>query len=161
MCKYGIKYNNICHIKNFISPTSGKKTLHTWSYYRYQFHLLFPHWHYHHPRLILYQHSQSPCWHQLVQQMETVLITYNFLNRSLFIHAAPIRFPKASSSMIQKFQTLQNSAFSIATGCVKMACIDHLPEETKVLPIHNHLFISLFFLNISQKPFNLTILPKM
>ena len=59
--------------------------------------------------------------------------------RSLFIHVAPIRFPNVSSSMIQKLQTLQNSAICVATGSVKMTSIDNLPEETKVLHVHDHL----------------------
>ena len=59
--------------------------------------------------------------------------------RSLFIHDAPIRFPNTSSSLIQKLQTLKNSAQREAISCVKITSIDHLPEETKVLPVHDYL----------------------
>ena len=70
------------------------------------------------------------------QQKETILITYMFLIQSLFMHAAPIRFPNTSPSLIQK---LQNSALRIATSCVKTTFIDHLHEETKMLPVKDHL----------------------
>ena len=32
-----------------------------------------------------------------------------------------------------------DSALRIATGCVKMASIDHLHEETEMLPVQDHL----------------------
>ena len=43
-----------------------------------------------------------------------------------------------SPSLTQKLQTIQNSALRIATGCVKMASIDHLHEETEMLPVQEH-----------------------
>ena len=49
-------------------------------------------------------------------------------------------FCSSSPSLIQKLQTIQNSALRIATGCVKMASIDHLYEETEMLPVQDHLF---------------------
>ena len=61
------------------------------------------------------------------------------LIRSLFMYVAPIWFPNTSPSLIQKLQTIQNSALRIATGCVKMSFIDHLHEETKMLSGHDHL----------------------
>ena len=63
-------------------------------------------------------------------------------------HTAPIRIPNASSSMIYELQTLQNSALHVATRCVQMTSIDHLPEETKVLLVHDHL--SLFPISLSR-----------
>ena len=57
------------------------------------------------------------------------------------MYAAPIWFPNTSPSLIQKLQTIQNSALCIATGCVKMTSIDHLHEETKMLPVHDHLLL--------------------
>jgi len=44
-----------------------------------------------------------------------------------------------SPSLIQKLQTIQNSALRTATGCVKMTYIDHLHEETEMLPVQDHL----------------------
>jgi len=55
------------------------------------------------------------------------------------MYAAPIWFPNTSPYLVQKLQTIQNSALRIATGCVEMASIDHLHEETKILPIQDHL----------------------
>jgi len=73
------------------------------------------------------------------QQKETILITYKSLIRSLFMYAAPIWFPNTSPSLVQKLQTIQNSALRIATGCVRMASIDDLHEETEMLPVQEHL----------------------
>ena len=62
--------------------------------------------------------------------------------QSLFMHATFIWFHftalSTSPSLIQKLQTIQNSALYIATGCVKMTSIDHLLEETEILPAQNH-----------------------
>ena len=55
------------------------------------------------------------------------------------MYAAPIWFPNTSPSLVQKLQTIQNSALRIATGCVRMASIDHLHEETEMLPVQEHL----------------------
>ena len=67
---------------------------------------------------------------------------YNYLqipNIPIF-NAASIRFlPQHLILMIQKFQTHRNTALSVATGCFNMTPIDHLREETKVLPVHNNL----------------------
>ena len=55
------------------------------------------------------------------------------------MYAAPIWFPNTSPSLVQKLQTIQNSALHIATGCVKIASVDHLHEETEMLPVQDHL----------------------
>ena len=73
------------------------------------------------------------------QQMETIIITYISHVRSLSIYATPIYLPNTSSLLVQKLQTIQNSTLHVATGCVKMAFVDHLLEETKMLPLHDHL----------------------
>ena len=52
---------------------------------------------------------------------------------------APIWFPNAWSSLVQNLQAIQNSALRVATGCIKMTSIDHLHEETKMLPVQDHL----------------------
>ena len=61
------------------------------------------------------------------------------LIRSILHYAAPVWFPNAASSNIQKLQRIQNSALRVATGCIKRTPIPHLHEETKVLPIEDHL----------------------
>ena len=55
------------------------------------------------------------------------------------MYAAPIWFPNTSTSLVQKLQTIQNSALRIATGCVRMASIDPFHEETEMLPVQDHL----------------------
>jgi len=55
------------------------------------------------------------------------------------MYAVLIWFPNASPSLVQKLQTIQNSALRIATGCVEMASIDHLHNKTEILPIQDHL----------------------
>ena len=65
------------------------------------------------------------------QQKEIILITYKSLIGDKYF----------SPSLIQKLQTIQNSALCIATGYVKMASIDHLHEETEMLPVQNHFSI--------------------
>ena len=78
------------------------------------------------------------------QQKETIFITYKSLIRSLFIYAATIWSPNTSSSPVHKLQTIQNSALHIATGCVKMASIDHLHDETEMLLVQDHLSLICF-----------------
>ena len=85
------------------------------------------------------------------KQKETMLITYMSVIRFLFMSAAPIWFLNTSPSYIQKLQIIQDSVFRIATGFVKMTSIDLLQEDTKMLPIQDHL--SLIF---SQYLANLT-----
>ena len=77
------------------------------------------------------------------------------LIRSLFMYAALIWFPNTSPSLIQKLQTIQNSALHITTDCVKMISIDHLREETKMLPVQDHLSrINSQYLAIALQPNN-------
>ena len=55
------------------------------------------------------------------------------------MYAALIWFSNTSPSPIHKIQTIQNSALRIATGCVKMTSINYLHEESKMLPVQDHL----------------------
>ena len=96
---------------NKLPVTSWKDTTHTRSDFRPSFHCqIFNHpcRIYGNPSLIPYQHPQSPYWYQLrlVQQKETILIIYTSLIRSLFMYAASIYFLNASSSLVQKLQTI-------------------------------------------------------
>ena len=88
------------------------------------------------PRLNILKALAGSNWGQ---HMETIVITYKSIIRSLFTYASPIWFPNSSPSSIQKLQTIQNSALRIATGCVKMCPTDHLHAETHVLPVKDHL----------------------
>ena len=73
------------------------------------------------------------------QQVETMTITYKLLIRSILHYAAPVWFPNAAPSNVEKLQRIQNHALRIATGCTRRTPIAHLHEETKVLPIKDHL----------------------
>ena len=77
------------------------------------------------------------------------------LIRSLCMYAAPIWFLITSSFLIQKLRSIQNSAFYIATGCVRLTSIDHLYEQTKMLPVQYHIFlISSQYLTKALQPNN-------
>ena len=58
------------------------------------------------------------------------------------MHAPPIWLTNASPSRIYKFQNIQNDALRITTDSVKMTYIDHLHEETKMLPVQDYLSLS-------------------
>ena len=47
--------------------------------------------------------------------------------------------PLASSTSINKLQVMQNAALRTATGCTQDTHIQHLHDETHILPIHGHL----------------------
>ena len=66
------------------------------------------------------------------------------------MYKAPICFPNTSPSLIQKLQAIQNSALRIATDS-----IDYLHEETKILPVQDHLsLISAQYLAKALQPYN-------
>ena len=87
--------------------------------------------------------------------MGVIFVVNRASPRSLFMYAALIWFPNASSSLFQKLQIIQNSALRIATGCVKMTSIDHLHSETEMLPDQDHLsLISFQYLARALQPYN-------
>ena len=88
-----------------------------------------------HPGLTPYQHPQGHYWYQ----QGSAKGNYMSLIRSLFMYAAPIWFTNISPSHIQKLQTIQNSALRIVTRRVKKTSIDHLHNESKKLPVQDHL----------------------
>ena len=63
-------------------------------------------------------------WHQLGQQKETILATFESLIGSLVTYAAPIWFPNTSQTLTKRLQVVQNSTLRIAKGCVSMTAID-------------------------------------
>ena len=73
------------------------------------------------------------------QQKETIIATNKSLIESLFSFAAPIWYPNASRTSIQKLQTIQNSALRLATGCLMMTSIDHLHMEAELMTVREHL----------------------
>ena len=73
------------------------------------------------------------------QHKETLIVTFKAGIRSLFTYVAPIWFPNAADSNLQKLQRVQNQALRISTGCVRATSESHLHTETKVLPVKEHL----------------------
>ena len=53
-------------------------------------------------------------------------------------YASSIWSPIASSTSNNKLQVMQNAALRTATGCTKDTNIQHLHDETLILPIHEH-----------------------
>jgi len=70
---------------------------------------------------------------------ETIVNTYKTLTRPVLEYASTIWAPIVSKTNLQKLQTVQNSALRTATGCTKDTNIQHLHEETKILPLKEHL----------------------
>ena len=73
------------------------------------------------------------------QDKETLLMTYGALIKTIIIYAAPICFPHASQSSVDRFQVIQNKALRVASGTVLLTDITHLHTEYEVLPIGRHL----------------------
>ena len=72
------------------------------------------------------------------QDMETLLLTYNALGKSIASYAAPVWSTNASNSSLRKIQTAQNTALRTATGAHKMASIDHFHQESLTLRVKDH-----------------------
>jgi hypothetical protein len=73
------------------------------------------------------------------KQKETLTTTYKTITRPIIEYGCTVWAPIASNTNINKLQTIQNSALRIATGCTRDTNKQHLHEETKVLPLKEHL----------------------
>ena len=70
-------------------------------------------------------------------KQETLMATYKAVMRPVLEYAFSIWAPLASSTSINKLQVMRNAALRTATGCTQD--IQHLHDETLILPIHEHL----------------------
>jgi hypothetical protein len=72
---------------------------------------------------------------------EVLLMTYNTHIKPSMTHGAPVWFPSMDpeSTAIKRMQRVQNDAMRTITGNHKMAPINHLLAECKLLPIKEHL----------------------
>ena len=70
--------------------------------------------------------------------METLLTTYNAVERSIINYAAPVWSTNQRDTNYRNIQYTQNEALRIATGCHKMSIIDHLHVEDKMLKVREH-----------------------
>ena len=73
------------------------------------------------------------------KQKETLMATYKAVMRPALEYASSIWSPLASSTSINKRQVMQNAALKTATGCTQDTDIQHMHDETVILPIHEHL----------------------
>ena len=65
--------------------------------------------------------------------------TYKAITRPILEYVSTIWSPIASTTGITKLQTIQNMALRIATGCTSNTNIQHLHNETNILPLNAHL----------------------
>ena len=72
------------------------------------------------------------------QQKETLTLTYKTIVRSTLEYGNPIWSPSIKNTNWDRLQRVQNQGLRIATGCLTMSSIDHLHQETKVIPIKPH-----------------------
>ena len=73
------------------------------------------------------------------KQKETIVATYKAITKPILEYASTIWSPIASTTGITKLQTIQNMALRIATGCTSDTNIQHLHNETNILPLNAHL----------------------
>ena len=73
------------------------------------------------------------------KQKETLVATYKAVMRPTLEYASSIWSPMASPTSINKLQVMQNAALRACTGCTHDTNIQHLHDETNILPIQKHL----------------------
>ena len=87
------------------------------------------------------------------KEKEVISSTYKAIGQSLFNYCCPIFTPTFSDASWEKLQFAQNSALRTATGCHLMTDIDHLHQETKIMPVKEHCqMLSKQFLLSTQRP---------
>ena len=70
---------------------------------------------------------------------ETLKTTYKTITRPIMEYANTVWSPITSNTNINKLQTTQNQALRTITGCTSDTNTQHLHEETRILPLQNHL----------------------
>ena len=83
--------------------------------------------------------QEDGCIEQLRATDRTLLTTYKTITRPIIEYASTIWGPIVSQSNLEKLQTIQNSSLRIATGCTRDTNAQHLHEESKILPIKEHI----------------------
>ena len=73
------------------------------------------------------------------KQKETLVATYKAVMRPTLEYASSIWSPMASPTSINKLQVMQNAALRACTGCTHDTNMQHLHDETNILPIQKHL----------------------
>ena len=70
---------------------------------------------------------------------ETLTNTYKTVTRPILEYAGTIYAPIISDNQLTALQVTQNQGLRIATGCTSDTNINHIHDETKILPIEKHL----------------------
>ena len=70
---------------------------------------------------------------------ETLTNTYKTVTRPILEYAGTIYAPIISDKQLTALQVTQNQGLRIATGCTSDTNINHIHDETKILPIEKHL----------------------
>ena len=74
------------------------------------------------------------------KQKETLGATYKAVMRPTLEYASSIWSPMASPTSINKLQVMQNAALRACTGCTHDTNIQHLHDETNILPIYRNMY---------------------
>ena len=69
---------------------------------------------------------------------ETLLITYNALEKYIASYAVPVGCIDKSDSSSKKIHIAENMALNTATGGRKMTSIDHLHQESHTLKVNDY-----------------------
>ena len=67
------------------------------------------------------------------------MATYKTVIRPALEYVSSTWSPLESLTSINKLQVMQNAALRTATRCTQDTNIQHLHDETLILPIHEHL----------------------
>ena len=70
---------------------------------------------------------------------ETLTNTYKTVTRPILEYAGTIYAPIISDKQLTALQVKENQGLRIATGCTSDTNINHINDETKILPIEKHL----------------------
>src|SRR4029077_1762601 len=73
------------------------------------------------------------------KQKETLITTYKAITRPIIEYGSTLWSPIISETNLNKIQTTKNTALRIITGCTADTNIQHLHNETEILPLRNHL----------------------
>ena len=69
---------------------------------------------------------------------QTLLTTCQAIGRSILSYCYPVWTPSLKDTNWSRFQLAQNSALRNTTGCLKMAYVTELHQETLELPVRQH-----------------------
>ena len=75
------------------------------------------------------------------KRKDTLMATYKAVMRQALEYASSMWSPHAFSTSINKLQVMQNAALRSATGCTQDTNIQHLHDETLILPIYEQLLL--------------------